>query len=519
MARVSSDEQAKGYSLDVQMSALERYCALNNLEPVYIFKEDHSAKDFNRPEFNRFLAHLKQNKGLAEVILFTSWDRFSRNILDAYKMIERLQNLGVTPQAIEQPIDLRIPENKLILAMYLAIPQVDNERRSIKIKGGLMAAKKAGRWCSKAPIGYRNAHDENNRPIIIPSTQAKDVLWAFRQIASGAGQRTVLSELQKRGLRIQKSNLSGMFRNHVYYGMVSVPDTEQVKGYLVRGIHEPIITESLFNEVQDALRGKSRRTRVNSREDSQRFPFRGLVNCSHCGLKLTASSSTGRKGVKYSYYHCNHCAIERHKAESLDSVLYSVMNSFSFSGDAKAIYEALVSKMVAYQNRDDRDRVEKLSAEAEKQRGRLNRIQDGYMDGQISHSDYSQMRERCQITLDEIEGDLNRLTRSENGNQELIKKASLALSTLGTLMRNSLSERRLEIFGSIFPENVVFDGERVRTARLNEGLVLCLNADGDSRKLKSRTQPQNLVLSGLVENTGFEPVTFPHAVRDALASG
>jgi site-specific DNA recombinase len=61
MSRVSSDEQAKGYSLGVQSEALENYCLRNDIEIVYSFREDHSAKSFERPEFKKFLEYLKKN--------------------------------------------------------------------------------------------------------------------------------------------------------------------------------------------------------------------------------------------------------------------------------------------------------------------------------------------------------------------------------------------------------------------------------------------------------------------------
>ncbi len=61
--------------------------------------------------------------------LITSWDRFSRNITDAFLMIRTLKNLEITVQAIEQQTDLSIPENKAMLALFLAIPEIDNERR------------------------------------------------------------------------------------------------------------------------------------------------------------------------------------------------------------------------------------------------------------------------------------------------------------------------------------------------------------------------------------------------------
>ena len=62
MCRVSSDEQAKGYSLDIQYEQLVNYCKRNNIEIVKEYREDHSAKNFNRPEYQKFLSFLKKNK-------------------------------------------------------------------------------------------------------------------------------------------------------------------------------------------------------------------------------------------------------------------------------------------------------------------------------------------------------------------------------------------------------------------------------------------------------------------------
>ncbi|MCX6226470.1 MAG: recombinase family protein [Bacteroidia bacterium] len=136
MSRVSSDEQALGYSLSIQEDNLRSYCQTNNISVIHSFREDHSAKNFDRPEFAAFLRYAKQNQGKIDYLLFTTWDRFSRNVQDAYQMIDRLRKMGIQPMAIQQPIDLAIPENKMMLAVYLVIPEIDNDRRSIKIREG-----------------------------------------------------------------------------------------------------------------------------------------------------------------------------------------------------------------------------------------------------------------------------------------------------------------------------------------------------------------------------------------------
>lgn len=249
MSRVSSEEQARGYSLDVQEESLLKYCTRNNIMVLQKFREDHSAKDFNRPEFKKFLEYAKKNKGRIDLLLITSWDRFSRNITDALLVLRRLKNLGISVQAIEQPIDLSIPENKVVLAMFLAIPEIDNDRRSIKIKQGMRAALKAGRWCRKAPRGYFNSRDEYNKPIIIPDERITYVKYLFEQVAQGRTQVNVMRELNKKGYNLRKSNISKILRNPVYIGKIRVPADGEEPEQFVEGIHKGLIEEDIFNKV------------------------------------------------------------------------------------------------------------------------------------------------------------------------------------------------------------------------------------------------------------------------------
>ncbi|WP_238381681.1 recombinase family protein [Mucilaginibacter pedocola] len=145
--RVSTDEQAdKGYSQRDQEERLRRYCEINSITVHKVIFEDHSAKSFERPAWNKLLAEIKRTRGKRNLILFTKWDRFSRNAGDAYMMISLLRKLGIEPQAVEQPLDLTIPENKMMLAFYLAAPEVENDRRALNTFYGMRRAKKEGRW-------------------------------------------------------------------------------------------------------------------------------------------------------------------------------------------------------------------------------------------------------------------------------------------------------------------------------------------------------------------------------------
>ncbi|MEO6522085.1 MAG: recombinase family protein [Mucilaginibacter sp.] len=84
--RVSTDEQAdKGYSQRSQEEVLRKYCEINKISIRKTIFEDHSAKTFIRPQWQELLINLKKHRYKIDLLLFTKWDRFSRNAPDAYQ--------------------------------------------------------------------------------------------------------------------------------------------------------------------------------------------------------------------------------------------------------------------------------------------------------------------------------------------------------------------------------------------------------------------------------------------------
>ncbi len=166
------------------------------------------------------LTRLKENKRLrVDQILFTKWDRFSRNAGDAYQMISILRKAGIEPQAIEQPLDIRIPENKIMLAFYLAAPEVENDRRALNVFHGMRRAKKEGRWVATAPIGYRNSRSLDGKKIIEPDqSNAPIIKWVFEELALGRfNTEQVWKQAVRKGLKCSKNNI-GAYLKHILTG-------------------------------------------------------------------------------------------------------------------------------------------------------------------------------------------------------------------------------------------------------------------------------------------------------------
>ena len=248
---------------------MRKYCDINHIQVRKVIYEDHSAKSFKRPSWTKLLGILRKSRGQSDLILFTKWDRFSRNAGDAYQMIGTLRRLGVEPQAVEQPLDLSIPENKMMLAFYLAAPEVENDRRALNTFHGMRRAKKEGRWMGLAPIGYKNKIDESGRKYIAPRKVQSDIMkWVFKELAKNTfSTEQIWKTAREKGLKCSKNNFWTAIRNPMYCGKIFIPKYKDEESQLVMGQHEPLISEALFYDVQDVLDGRKKVMRAKMKVD------------------------------------------------------------------------------------------------------------------------------------------------------------------------------------------------------------------------------------------------------------
>jgi site-specific DNA recombinase len=299
--RVSTEEQAiYGNSLKIQQDVLRQYCQLRDIKIEREFIEEYSAKTFKRPEWRKLMAAIENSKTRPNVVLFTRWDRFSRNTGEAYYVIKCLKSFGVDAQAIEQPLDLSVPENKMMFAFYLAIPEVENDRRGLNVRNGIRKAKECGKWVGPAPIGYKNyTYPDGTKAIIKKEPEASRQV--FMKLKCGTHTiSNVYHEAVNQGLNCSKSNFWNLIKNPVYAGKMKWKEDGK-RVMTTYGRHIGIISEDVFEKVQEIFK---REVGVYCIGYSPNMPFRGFMQCPHCGRILTGSASGGRSR-KYFYYHCS----------------------------------------------------------------------------------------------------------------------------------------------------------------------------------------------------------------------
>ncbi len=507
MSRVSSDEQAKGYSLDIQVEKLQAHSRKENIDVVNVFKEDHSAKDFNRPEFKKFLQFVTKNKNKVDLLLVVTWDRFSRNVSESYAMITTLKGLGIEVQAIEQPLDLSIPENLLILGVYLSLPDIDNRRRSIKIKEGVRAAKAAGRWLGPAPYGYSNAKDDINKPIIIPNAKAEIVKKIFTNIAVGDIQSEVRYKLNKEGNYISESSFAAMIRNPVYKGQIFVTANTKNEGYYVNGLHTPLISADLFEKVQDKLAGNLKaKKKVDAKSFQAELALRGLLDCDNCGHHLTGSASKSRSGVKHYYYHCNYCGKVRIRAADVHHKIESILDEISIKKNAKILYDSIIKTLLT-KNVSKKRPQEKIEDDIRQLELRIRNTEDNLADGKIDAATFNNSLNRYKQMIRSLKSEFLAARDTESDYTQYLKKGIDLLGNMRAFYSNADIMAKRKLIGSTFPDNLIFSKEKCRTASINKAILLIMNTDKGSRKQKTDVLFKNLMYTGTVESIGVEPTT------------
>ncbi len=506
--RVSTDEQAaRGYSLRSQEERLRKYCRDHDIEPVDHFQDDASAKTFERPAFKRLLTFARKHRRSIDLLLFIKWDRFSRNAPHAYQMLGTFDKLGIVVSAIDQPLDLSIPENKLMLAIYLAAPEVENERRSINVKRGMRRAMREGRWVAKPPLGFTTIRIGGEKPKLVHSDKAAIVREAFELIATGAyALEEVRQRLRPRGLSCSSSQFSNLLRNPVYAGRIRIAAWRDEEDEEVEGNHDPIVSPLTFQRVQAVLASSksSRWGKPSKRHEA--LPLRGFLTCRQCGGKLTGSCSKGNGG-DYWYYHCRNGCKERFRAEEANSAFVNELREVSPSSEVAALYLAVMEDLFESREKSKAVQVQCGEAEIEKLEQRLLQVDEKYLEGELEQDSYARLKGAYREKLDADRSRLAELEAGDDGFQRYLEYGLSLLSDLPRYFGEASLEIKQRLIGLLFPGPIVYENERCRTTVLHPAFdLISANAERMGRKKKEQATVISS-LSSQVPPVGLEPTT------------
>ena len=182
-ARVSSKEQAEGYSVPAQLDLLSTYAKKHGFRIARVFTEAETAKQAGRKAFREMLSFLKQNPH-AQVVLVEKTDRIYRNFQD-YVALD-VDAMGLELHLVKENEILSKESRshqKLIHRVKVVMAQNYVDNLSEEVVKGLDEKAKQGLWPTYAPFGYAN--DLGQHTIAPDPNEAPAVVKLFEMAATG----------------------------------------------------------------------------------------------------------------------------------------------------------------------------------------------------------------------------------------------------------------------------------------------------------------------------------------------
>ena len=328
--RVSTNEREQHNSYINQINYYREYIASNEnwtLVSVFADKGISGTSVKNRQEFMRMLKLCRLGK--IDLILCKSISRFARNTLDCLKYVRELKTLGISVLFEKENINTGEENSEFMITLYAAFAQAESESISKNITWGIEKKYREGRISYKLDcvLGYRPG--DNGRPVIVES-EAAHVREIFSLFIAGKSLEyiaNVMSEekvIRRNGsCSWQRKNVEQILKNEKYAGMAILQktvttdfithtrskNTGQKPMYVLRNVHDAIISEEVFNEAVkmfekrrlDAMMKKA--FTKTKREPARKMSFGTLLFCPYCGGSFRRVVRR-YKGTKYALWRC-----------------------------------------------------------------------------------------------------------------------------------------------------------------------------------------------------------------------
>lgn len=309
--RVSTNKQEhEGSGLSSQEKRCQEYANFKGYEVEIVFRDAFSGGgDFmKRPAMRSLLEYVDKHPHNSYVVIFDDLKRFARDLKFHWELRAEFQARNLIPECLNFKFE-ETPEGAFIETIIAAQGELEREQNKRQVIQKMKSRMMRGIYCLPSPqfgYAYIRSAIHGGKVLQIVQEEAEIIREAYKGFSNGkyfhikdvAHFLNTQTRKDKRPFTLD--TVKRILTNILYTGHVEYPDWEVP---LMKGVHEPIISLKLFEQVQERIHGKiPQRTRKDMRED---FPLRGYINCIHCQHPLTASWSTSRSKEKHPYYRCN----------------------------------------------------------------------------------------------------------------------------------------------------------------------------------------------------------------------
>ena len=173
----------------------------------------------------------------------------------------------------------------------------------------------------------------------------------------------------QRNSKVTRTGMSNLLNNPFYLGLIRLKHT----GEIFSGIHEPLVSKSVFDRVQQVLEGKTN-TKVNKHD----FLFRRLLKCTKCGYSLIGETQKG-----HTYYRCHTRGchpIACIREDIVEEEILQRLARLQFNDEEKKYFQKEITQLKETWESERDTQIDALNLRVGQIQNRLARLTDAYMD-------------------------------------------------------------------------------------------------------------------------------------------
>jgi DNA invertase Pin-like site-specific DNA recombinase len=324
--RVSDQSQVDGYSLDAQERQGIDFCRKNYHVPVRVYREEGRSARYEsvrkRPVFREMLSDAERRQ--FDIVLVHTLDRFSRNMKVMLEAVGSLEQSYVGLVSATESLDWSRPEGRMVARSLGNFSEFFSDMLAKHRKKGIDERARQGKHLGSLPFAYESCwrtegkekalvcKPEHPGGIHVHKSEGNAVTQLFSRYATGTTTlATLASFLIEEGFRTRNTkrladssgektagprlfttaSVRGILHNPFYTGRV------RYQGNLHPGLQEPLVTQSVFDQVQAAMKKNSGRSETLASHPECDYLLKGIIRCAWCPMPMWAQ--TYNNGHRY----------------------------------------------------------------------------------------------------------------------------------------------------------------------------------------------------------------------------
>ena len=228
-----------------------------------------------------------------------------------------------------------------------------------------------------------------------------------------------------------------------------------------RGLHEPLIDDRTFADVQRILDGKKPVSSPYKRNRAE-FPLRRFLRCSRCGTPLTGGGSRSATGKTYNYYCCYKChAVKSLSAEHAAAEFVALLECLRPSSALVTEFPAILKEEREKRTGGSGGLLRKLRADLRDKESLRQKLVEAYLNKEKGISSvFEQMNAKFEEQITTLQAQIAEAEMTKATFEELLHFSESLLVDISTAWQRADLDQKQRVQNVLFPAGLKYDPEK-----------------------------------------------------------